>query len=63
MKPSIQDRQRLWDIVRFLRQDAHMAGLISDDEYVELARDHDAVARLETYDVELQKEKNSYRDR
>lgn len=43
--------QRLWDLVRQQRMELHDAELISDDEYTELAKDHPAVARLETYDV------------
>lgn len=41
---------RLHDLVRYQRSELHEAGLISDDEYAQLAQDHSAVARLETYD-------------
>lgn len=47
--------QRLFDLVRQQRMELHEAGLISDEEYMELAKDHPAVERLETYD-ELRKQ-------
>lgn len=43
-------RQRLWDLVRFQRSELFQAGLLSEEEYAELAEDHPAVARLESYD-------------
>ena len=42
--------QRLWDLVRYQRSDLHTAGLITNEEYMLLAEDHAAVARLEDYD-------------
>ncbi len=42
--------QRLTDLVRYQRQELHVAGLITDEEYFGLAKDHAAVARLESYD-------------
>jgi len=47
-----KDSQRLWDIVRYFRMEAHAAELISDEEYVKLAEDHAAVARLEKGDAD-----------
>lgn len=44
------DNQRLFDLVRQCRSQLHTDNLISDDEYYELALEHGAVARLETYD-------------
>jgi hypothetical protein len=43
--------QRLLDLLRYCRGRLHEANLISDEEYAVLAADHDAVARLEAYDV------------
>lgn len=42
--------QRLHDLVRHQRSALHVAGLISNEEYSELAQDHAAVKRLEDYD-------------
>lgn len=42
--------QRLLDLVRQQRMELHAGNLITDREYAELASDHGAVARLETYD-------------
>lgn len=47
----IEFNQRMWDLVRFMRADLHNDGLITDEEYTELAQDHAAVKRLEDYDV------------
>lgn len=47
--------QRLFDLVRYMRTELHVAGLITDDEYAELAQAHDAVRRLEDYDVAVQR--------
>ena len=46
--PLAQDKQRLWDLVRYYRRQFHEAGLITDNEYAELAQDHGAVVSLET---------------
>lgn len=43
-------RQRLWDLVRYKRSDLFEDGLLTPEEYAELAEDHAAVARLESYD-------------
>lgn len=45
--------QRMWDLVRYQRSELHVAELITDDEYAELAIDHPAVKRLENYDVAI----------
>lgn len=50
--PLAQDKQRLWDLVRYYRRQFHEAGLITDNEYAELAQDHGAVVSLETWDKE-----------
>lgn len=42
--------QRLHDLVRYKRHELFSDDLISMDEYAELAQDHPAVARLESYD-------------
>lgn len=47
---GLQDKQRLWDIVRFYRAAALDKELITIEEYAELAKDHAAVARLEADD-------------
>ncbi len=47
------EKQRLFDLVRHQRGELHDAGLISNQEYLELAASGDSkksVARLETYD-------------
>jgi len=44
------ENQRLRDLVRHQRGALHDEGLITDDEYDDLAADHGAVARLEGYD-------------
>lgn len=48
---KFQHNQRLCDLVRHQRMELHEAGLISDEEYSELAKDHPAVERLEQYDA------------
>jgi hypothetical protein len=45
--------QRMWDLIRYERMDLHQQGLISDEEYAELAKDNAAVKRLEDYDAAL----------
>ena len=45
------DSQRMWDLVRYQRDELHEANLISDDEYALLAKDHAGVKRLESYDA------------
>lgn len=47
--------QRLFDLVRYMRTELHVAGLITDDEYAALAQEHAAVARLEDYDAAIAK--------
>lgn len=42
--------QRMWDLVRHQRSELLQEGLITEDEYAELAQDHAAVKRLEDYD-------------
>lgn len=42
--------QRLFDLVRYQRHELFEANLISDEEFTELAKEHAAVARLESYD-------------
>lgn len=49
MVALIEDRQRLWDLVRFQRYELHDAGLITDNEFSELASDGASIARLEYY--------------
>lgn len=44
------DNQRLFDLVRQQRMELHEVELITDEEYIELAKEHSAVARLEDYD-------------
>ena len=44
------ETQRLWDLCRSQRFELHNADLISNEEYANLAFDHGAVSRLETYD-------------
>lgn len=51
--------QRMWDLIRYQRAELHEAGLITDDEYAELAKDHAAVKRLEDYDKALIEAKQS----
>lgn len=50
LKKTGMTHQRMWDLIRYQRQELHTAGLITDDEYGELAQDHPAVKRLEDYD-------------
>ena len=51
-RDALQKRnQREQDLIRYCRSDLHDANLITDDEYVELAKKHDAVKRLEDYDA------------
>lgn len=52
MKPLKTDYQRLWDLVRHQRSELLDVGLITEDEYAELAQDHSAVKRLEDLDKE-----------
>ena len=47
--PSPFTNQRLFDLVRQQRIELRDAELISDEEYLELAKEHAAVARLENY--------------
>ena len=51
--------QRVHDLVRFMRQELHQEGLITDEEYAVLAQDHGAVVRLEDYDAVVQKAKEA----
>jgi hypothetical protein len=44
-------RTRLWELARYMRMELHTASLITDEEYAELAQDHDAVRRLEEWDA------------
>jgi hypothetical protein len=44
------DTQRMWDLIRYKRQELHTDNLISNEEYAALAEDHVAVKRLENYD-------------
>lgn len=53
---DLKDPQRLWDLVRYSRGTLHNEGLVTDDEYAELAKDHAAVARLEADDADRLKE-------
>lgn len=48
---KFKHNQRLCDLVRHQRMELHEAGLISDEEYSELAKDHPAVERLKQYEV------------
>jgi hypothetical protein len=48
---EVERNQRQWDLIRYQRSELHTAGLITDDEYAELAKDHAAVQRLEDYDA------------
>ena len=43
--------QRLWDLARHYGYEIYRHGLITDDEYVTLAQNRDAVHRLEDYDA------------
>jgi len=45
------ETQRLWDLARHCRYELHRDDLITDDEYVTLAQNRDAVHRLEDYDA------------
>jgi hypothetical protein len=54
-RPLAQDSQRLWDLVRYMRSELHVAELITDNEYAALAQDHAAVARLEARDAQRQR--------
>lgn len=45
--------QRLFDLVRHQRSELHVAELITDDEYAQLAQEHSAVKRLEDYDAAI----------
>lgn len=47
---SLFPHRRVMDLLRFCRSALHDEELISDAEYAVLADDHDAVARLESYD-------------
>jgi hypothetical protein len=47
--------QRVHDLVRFMRQELHTEGLITDEEYAQLAGDHGAVQRLEDYDAAIER--------
>lgn len=47
---ELAQRVRLHDLIRHQRGSLHDAGLLTDAEYADLAADHGAVARLETYD-------------
>lgn len=47
---ELERTQRLADLVRQQRMELFTADLINEDEYAELAKDHPAVARLESYD-------------
>jgi hypothetical protein len=49
MENLAEDRLRLWDLVRYCRYELHDAGLITDEEYAELACDGDSVVRLAYY--------------
>ena len=51
---AARENQRLRDLVRHQRMELHEAGLISDEEYAEIAADHGAVARLEAYDAHVE---------
>ncbi len=51
----LAQNQRLHDLVRYKRSELLSDDLISMDEYAELAQDHAAVARLESYDGALAK--------
>lgn len=44
------ENQRLFDLVRQARHELHMAELITDAEFAELATEPGAVSRLEGYD-------------
>jgi hypothetical protein len=57
------DTQRLWDLVRYQRFELHMAGLITDEEFAELAADTTSVARLEYYCCKMIAEMQSGRTR
>jgi len=53
--PLEKQNQRLFDLVRYQRAELHEAGLISDQEYVDLVTELDgkmkgSIARLESYD-------------
>jgi hypothetical protein len=46
--------QRLFDLVRFMRAELHGAELITDEEFLMLAKETGAVKRLEDYDAVIQ---------
>ena len=54
--------QRLRDLVRWARGELFREGLITQDEYVELATEHGAVERLQDYD-KLRAESDALRQR
>lgn len=57
MRSAMQKlNQRVHDLVRFMRQELHKEGLITDEEYTELAMDRaECIKRLDDYDGVIQK--------
>lgn len=50
---------RIYDLVRFMRHELHQEGLITDEEYAELAGDSGSVKRLDDYDIVIQKSREA----
>lgn len=48
---KLTDTQRMWDLLRYQRHDLFVDDLITEEEFTQLAMDHPAVARLESYDA------------
>lgn len=62
LRSSINLNQRVWDLLRYQRSDLLDANLITLDEYDNLADDHSAVARLESYDAMREREQSLRRE-
>lgn len=61
MIPLKDDKQRLWDLVRYTRYALSDAGLITDQEFAELESDRDSSARLSVYCYRMLEERAGQR--